>query len=142
MPPALAKGKLSLVVPTPKELAEAKAHLRALAPQQLHSKTVSMAAFLKKNSDPDSMHKDKNVVLELFHVHVMRCKSSEKKWSSEREVTTKRTLASTLSWYSEEKLLHPSIVGHVSLIPFFLLVPAKLTMCAAYRTRQAHRPTS
>ena len=122
MPPALAKVVLSTIKPTEKELAEAKAHIEALNCAQQNSKRVSMNSFLKKNPDPESLQNaDKGAVMQTFHVHVMRCKMSEKKWSSQREVTTERTLSSQLHWMSEEKLFDPAGgFGNQILIPFGL----------------------
>ena len=118
MPPALAKAVLSKVAPTAEELAEAKAHLNNLNVAQLNSKRVSMNQFLKKNTDPESLHAYKTVVMQNFHVHVMRCRNTEKKWSSTRIVTTKRTLAKELRWASEEKLLEPSVIGLLTFCSF------------------------
>ena len=113
MPKGLAKAKVSMIAPSAEELLAAKTHLRGLSPAQLSSKKASLRQFLNSNQDKGINDKNKNAIeiLEKFHVHVMRCKLTEKKFHSSRELTVKRDIVKKLSWYSEEALCYPANFG-------------------------------
>ena len=88
MPKALAKAKLSAVTPTEQELADARAHLQSMTPQQLNAKKASIRQFLVKNPDtavtPGSL-------LGKVHVHAIRSRDTEKIWASTRDVKIEKT---------------------------------------------------
>ena len=87
MPKALAKAKISMVTPSPQELADARAHLNSMTPQQINAKKASLRQFLAKNPDTGASQGGcPSTILEKFHVHVIRCRDTEKIWSSSRDV--------------------------------------------------------
>ena len=79
MPKGLPHAKLSKIAPTQEELEKAREHLRSLNPAQVNSKKTSMRTFLAKNVDNDAAGTtNKQDLLEKFHIHVMRTKTTEK----------------------------------------------------------------
>lgn len=118
MPKGLSKTKLSKLVPTETELSEARVHIHSLNSVQLNSKKTSCRHFL--NSNPDlSMLPTAHETLLKFHVHVMRCKVSEKRFVSERQLVSARKLYKTLQWHSEEQLeIQYGSAPNVSSLPY------------------------
>ena len=104
MPKKLHATKLSVVTPTNEELTEARTHLESLSPQQMHSKKASLRNYLARNPDPKSGALPASEVLLRFHVHVIRCKLTERKMQSSRLLSTKRRILKELHWMAEEQL--------------------------------------
>ena len=107
MPAALQAAKISKIQPTPEELAEARRNIAALPPNKLQSQKVSMRNFLAKNPDmaaEQATGTEKTRMLELFHIHVCRCKADYKKFSSVHSITSQKKLHQQLHWWSEEKM--------------------------------------
>ena len=118
MPPPIKAAKLSEIQPTPEELAEAKRALDNMRPNELQSKKVSMASFLKKNPDLKALTAsgdEKTKFLQAFYVHTVRCKLAQKKIVATKSITTKKSLHQDLRWWSEEKMdleLGPQKAAH------------------------------
>ena len=75
--------------------------------KEKYSKTASMKQFLSKNPDVQAMIDNKTErtrFLELFTVHVARCKEAEKKVVVNSSITTEKKLHQTLGWFAEEAM--------------------------------------
>lgn len=91
MPKALAKVQVSTVTPSAQELSDARAHLQALTPTQMTSKKASLRQSLTKNPDVCTTNPaGAGSILEKLHVHVQRCRVTEKKWLSQRNVEVEK----------------------------------------------------
>ena len=107
MPAALQAVKISKIQPTQEELAEARRNIAALPPNKILSQKMSMKQFLAKHPDMQAEQAtgiEKTRMLELFHIHVSRCKAGQKRFSSEHSIKCQKKLHQTLHWWSEEQM--------------------------------------
>jgi hypothetical protein len=107
MPKRLPKVVLSSVQPTDEELTAARNTIANMSTKEQASKKASMMAFLKQHPDIKAINAKgaaKDPFVEKFHVYTMRCKQSEKKWTSDRGMVLSRKMIEQLHWWSAEKM--------------------------------------
>ena len=103
MPKALSKQKLTEIIPTEEELAEAKRDIANLTDKEKNSKKACLKHFLKSfKGDHEDVPKEE--LLQLFHTHQSRCKTAQKKQSSEKALSVKRSIVHKLRWMSKEQM--------------------------------------
>lgn len=100
---------ISKMVPTAEQLAQARADLVKLTPQQKLAKEASLRAYLKKNPIEDKIARGDTRarinLLDKFQVILNDSKGAQSTQSNDREISSGHELIKTLKWYGEELLL-------------------------------------